>query len=164
MEPTCYSPKRLAGKKIINVSIPRLACLPQVEPAATFYSGTSSDTLLTLVQDDIITSQLDGGKEYYTLISVCQTNKLFAISHNPATHAKIIFHFSHIVTNAQQRWSIHNIVLSILAKQVDGAGEAIESHKKDSLIQQKPGASSEPASSSSSFSYTSARGTQQFII
>ena len=75
----------------------------------------------------------------------------------------IIFHFSHIVTNAQQRWSIHNIVLSILAKQVDGAGEAIESHKKDSLIQQKPGTSSEPASSSSSFSYTSARGTQQFI-
>ena len=88
---------------------------------------------------------------------------LFAISHDPATHAKIIFHFSHIVTNAQQRWSIHNIVLSILAKQVDGVGEAIESHKKDSLIQQKPGTSSEPASSSSSFSYTSARGTQQFI-
>ena len=65
VEPTCYSPKRLAGKKIINVSIPRLACLPQVEPAATFYSGTSSDTLLTLVQDDIITSQLDGGKDCY---------------------------------------------------------------------------------------------------
>ena len=64
-------------------------------------------------------------------------------------------------TNAQQRWSIHNIVLSILAKQVDGVGEAIESHKKDSLIQQKPGTSSEPASSSSSFSYTSARGTKQ---
>ena len=73
----------------------------------------------------------------------------------------IFFHFSHIVTNAQQRWSIHNIVLSILAKQVDGVGEAIESHKKDSLIQQKPGTSSEPASSSSSFSYTSARGTKQ---
>ena len=90
-------------------------------------------------------------------------HNLFAISHDPATHAKIIFHFSHIVTNAQQRWSTHNIVLSILAKQIDGVGEAIESHKKDSLIQQKPGASSEPASSSSSFSYTSARGTQQFI-
>ena len=159
MEPTCYSPKRLAGKKIINVSIPRLACLPQVEPAATFYSGTSSDTLLTLVQDDIITSQLDGGKEYYKLILVCRTK----ISHDPPTHAKLFFHFSHIVTNAQQRWSTHNIVLSILAKQVDGVGEAIESHKKDSLIQQKPGTSSEPASSSSSFSYTSARGTQQFI-
>ena len=161
MEPTCYSPKRLAGKKIINVSIPRLACLPQVEPAATFYSGTSSDTLLTLVQDDIITSQLDGGKDCYLyskFIFGCPT-----ISHDPATHAKIIFHFSHIVTNAQQRWPTQNIVLSILAKQVDGVGEAIESHKKDSLIQQKPGTSSEPASSSSSFSYTSARGTQQFI-
>ena len=162
MEPTCYSPKRLAGKKIINVSIPRLACLPQVEPAATFYSGTSSDTLLTLVQDDIITSQLDGGKEYYKLILVCRTN-LFTISHDPPTHAKLFFHFSHIVTNAQQRLSIDNIVLSILAKQVDGVGEAIESHKKDPLIQQKPGTSSEPASSSSSFSYTSARGTLQFI-
>ena len=90
-------------------------------------------------------------------------NNLFTISHDPPTHAKLFFHFSHIVTNAQQRLSIDNIVLSILAKQVDGVGEAIESHKKDPLIQQKPGTSSEPASSSSSFSYTSARGTLQFI-
>ena len=96
-------------------------------------------------------------------IAIYIVNSYLVISHDPATHAKIIFHFSHIVTNAQQRCSIDNIVLSILAKQVDGAGEAIQSHKKDSLIQQKPGASSEPASSSSSFSYTSARGSQQFI-
>ena len=64
VEPTCYSPKRLAGKLIINVSISNLACLPQVEPAATLYSGTSSDTLLTLVQDDILKDKLDTCKFY----------------------------------------------------------------------------------------------------
>ena len=62
VEPTCYLPKRLAGKLITKVSITNLACLPQVEPAATFYSGTSSDTLLTLVQDDLSTRHLDISK------------------------------------------------------------------------------------------------------
>ena len=62
VEPTCYSPKRLAGKQIINVSISNLACLPQVESAATLYGDTSSDTLLTLVQDDLLTSDLETGK------------------------------------------------------------------------------------------------------
>ena len=68
--PTCYSPKRLATKQIINVSISNLACLPQVEPAATLYdSGTSSDTLLTLVQDDLLTSHLDDCKLHKEYIS-----------------------------------------------------------------------------------------------
>ena len=66
MEPTCYSPKRLAGKLIIKVAIPDLACLPQVEPATTLYTGSSSDTLLTLVQDDVFTLETEEGK--FTLI------------------------------------------------------------------------------------------------
>ena len=69
VEPTCYSPKRLAGKLIINVSISNLACLPQVEPAATLYSGTSSDTLLTLVQDDILKDKVDTRK-FHKRISI----------------------------------------------------------------------------------------------
>ena len=73
MEPTCYSPKRLAGKLIAEISITNLACLPQVEPAATFYSGTSSDTLLTLVQDDLSTRQEDNSKfQNLILLKMCK--------------------------------------------------------------------------------------------
>ena len=73
VEPTCYSPKRLAGKLIVEISITNLACLPQVEPAATFYSGTSSDTLLTLVQDDLSTRQEDNSKfQNLILLKMCK--------------------------------------------------------------------------------------------
>ena len=62
MEPTCYSPKRLARKLISKVALTVLACLPQVEPASTLYTGSSSDTLLTLVQDDLLTRETEEGK------------------------------------------------------------------------------------------------------
>ena len=55
VEPTCYLPKRLAGKLIAQVAITDLACLPQVEPATTLYTGSASDTILTLLQDDQLT-------------------------------------------------------------------------------------------------------------
>ena len=45
----------------MNIAITDLACLPQVEPATTLFTGSSSNTILKLLQDDELT-RTDEGK------------------------------------------------------------------------------------------------------